>query len=511
MHDPEGVGVGDPLHHFEEPVDRVREVEPLLAVEDRRQVLPLEVLEDDVGRPVLERPHVEHGRDVLVAKPRRGARLVEEARDVLRPLGEAAEEDLHRDGLLQHLMLGEEYGPHPAAPDLREHDELPADAIAGAGQGLVVDTSLHASSSLLPTKNRHTAPRRLPGASFGRASTRAKSPKYAGAHAIALQISTTRTPNASASLTTVESPSSREACTTAALAAIHASASARVVRPTKRTFPPLARPSASRAARSGPSPTTTRARPCAAAQAIAASARFEAMRRATHTANSPPIAARFAAIASSLGRGTSIAHGSTFATRAIRAATAAGTASSSDSRRGPETNCQTSALAAIRAATYARTGPGRAVRRRTSPPCDTTRSRGPRPIAIGHALGSAQCATTSSNLPSSTRLRARATHAAPSTSRSGDSLTRAAIPGHPNAPLPPRSRRPPRLLPRSPRCARARASAATKCPDGSPSKRGQLVVTTAIRTRSFPAPPRSVLSRSAMPLDARQSVVEPIP
>ena len=139
----------------------------------------------------------------------------------------------------------------------------------------------------------------------------------------------------------------------------------------------------------------------------------------------------------------SIAHGRMRATRWRGRAAWWGRGARRDSSWGSETKRQVCARVAIAVTRLARTRPGMRARRRTSPPCETTSSRGPSGIAIGHALGTAQCAMTSSNAPSATSRRARATHFAAPTSRSGDSLTRAASPGKPKASPSPREPPPP--------------------------------------------------------------------
>src|SRR5258708_34731958 len=81
-----------------------------------------------------------------------------------------------------------------------------------------------------------------------------------------------------------------------------------------------------------------------------------------------------------------------------------------------------------------------------------------------------------------TRSAVRATHRAAESARSGFSRSRAATPGHPKAPLGSGAK----TATVAPARSRSRASVRTKCPAGSPSRDGQLVVTSATRRRTRP-------------------------
>ena len=130
-----------------------------------------------------------------------------------------------------------------------------------------------------------------------------------------------------------------------------------VPRPAPRA--PRAAP-ASSFARSGPSPTTTSGTRSRAAHAIAASTRFDATSRATHTANGAPTRARFAAIAASVGA-LHLDHARLHPRHPLHraAATSRGTPFTIASTRCVATNRHDSARLATLSTMRARSGPGR--------------------------------------------------------------------------------------------------------------------------------------------------------
>src|SRR6185503_908101 len=81
------------------------------------EVVPLEVLHDDVRPAVLVRVDVDHAHDVRALQPGRGARLALEPRDDVSLLRQVAVEHLDRDALIELRVDGLEHRRHPAFAD----------------------------------------------------------------------------------------------------------------------------------------------------------------------------------------------------------------------------------------------------------------------------------------------------------------------------------------------------------------------------------------------------------
>ena len=98
--------VGDPLGR-----------ERALTSQDVREVLALQVLHDEVARPVRGRPEVGDVDDVLMPDTRRALGLLPKALDDLGTAREVLAQDLHGDTLLDDGVLGLVDQAHPALAD----------------------------------------------------------------------------------------------------------------------------------------------------------------------------------------------------------------------------------------------------------------------------------------------------------------------------------------------------------------------------------------------------------
>ncbi len=104
-------------------------VEHALAREELRQRLALQVLHDEEVIALGRLPEVVDLDDVLVADLGDRTRLLVEARDHFLVAGELAVDDLERDLLADHRVLGEIDRSHAAGPDAIQ-DPVIADLLA---------------------------------------------------------------------------------------------------------------------------------------------------------------------------------------------------------------------------------------------------------------------------------------------------------------------------------------------------------------------------------------------
>jgi hypothetical protein len=118
VNDPLVVGGGDRPRRLLGEVERDAHGKPADGVETHRQAVALQVLHDDVRRPVRERAVVEGFDDVRVPDGVRCARFVEEPADRVRIGGQPRVQHLHRRLAPERRMLGEVDDPHPPVPDL---------------------------------------------------------------------------------------------------------------------------------------------------------------------------------------------------------------------------------------------------------------------------------------------------------------------------------------------------------------------------------------------------------
>jgi len=115
---------------LQDPVDRGRYRDRPPVGHDVLEVVPLEVLEHQIGRAALERPDIEHTHDVLALDASGSAPFAHEAPDdfgVSRPLGQ---EHLDGDASVEpEVHGGEDHGEPSAAAGGLDHvlarDRLP--------------------------------------------------------------------------------------------------------------------------------------------------------------------------------------------------------------------------------------------------------------------------------------------------------------------------------------------------------------------------------------------------
>src|SRR5581483_9126008 len=99
------------------------------------EIVPIEVLHDDVWSTVLERRDVEHANDLLALDLRRGARLAEEPLErVAAPL-QARREQLDRDRLIEMEVMREQDDAHAAFAEQTLDPEAAGENIADADRG----------------------------------------------------------------------------------------------------------------------------------------------------------------------------------------------------------------------------------------------------------------------------------------------------------------------------------------------------------------------------------------
>jgi hypothetical protein len=119
MHDPFGVGLGQAFADLDAELDRGRDRQARLFLQERAQVRTLEVLHDDV-RDTAPYPGVENARDVLVLQLRADLRLAPETRQVRRALRVIAQDqvqEFERDPLAKADVDAFEHRAHAASPD----------------------------------------------------------------------------------------------------------------------------------------------------------------------------------------------------------------------------------------------------------------------------------------------------------------------------------------------------------------------------------------------------------
>ncbi len=112
MDDPERVRFGDRLARLEDEVDRLQQRKRPALLEQAGNVGPGEVLHDQVGNTVLERPDVEDAGHVLALNGRRRPGFAEESSDPLGALHGLWKEDLDRDALAEREVQRGHHDPH---------------------------------------------------------------------------------------------------------------------------------------------------------------------------------------------------------------------------------------------------------------------------------------------------------------------------------------------------------------------------------------------------------------
>ena len=113
MNDPIRVRLGDRLEHLEEVFDRFVDRKGAAPRQVRGEIAPLQVLEDDERGAAREGAEIEHARDVLVAQFDRGARLAEEAGDVVLVAERARKHEFESHALIELQVGRSDDDAHP--------------------------------------------------------------------------------------------------------------------------------------------------------------------------------------------------------------------------------------------------------------------------------------------------------------------------------------------------------------------------------------------------------------
>ena len=116
MDDAERMRLGDGLAGLKESRQSVAEGHRPVAPYHLPEVGAGQVLHDDVRRAGVERPHVEHLRDVLARERNRGARFAEEAPDRVRVLHPFFAKELDRHALAELEVSRSDDDAHPPDP-----------------------------------------------------------------------------------------------------------------------------------------------------------------------------------------------------------------------------------------------------------------------------------------------------------------------------------------------------------------------------------------------------------
>ncbi len=137
MHDPERVRFGDRVARLEDVFGDEMSGERTRAGELGSEVVPLEVLHDDVRRAVVERARVEHAADVLAPQLHRRARLALESGACVRIRERARKHQLDGDALIQIEVGGGHHHSHAASAEHALDAVLATEQIAGADPRLL--------------------------------------------------------------------------------------------------------------------------------------------------------------------------------------------------------------------------------------------------------------------------------------------------------------------------------------------------------------------------------------
>ncbi len=164
MHDAERVRFRDCLARLQHEVHCLRDGQATVLPEPRREVQPLQVLHDHVGRAGFESAHVRDARDVLALDLDCCARLTREPRD-----GFCVGQRLGQHELDRHLLVQLQVarGDHDAHSPNTQHA---LDAVL-AGQHLAFDDFLmHALAAGAPPSGTRVTPNASTALPFPRAS-----------------------------------------------------------------------------------------------------------------------------------------------------------------------------------------------------------------------------------------------------------------------------------------------------------------------------------------------------
>ena len=133
MNDPERVRRGNRVARLKHVVDGRLDRQRAFFFEHGVEVAPVEILHDDIRRPRLELPRVEHPNDVIAPNLDRRLRLADESRDGIGLRRHVRREEFHRDPLVELQVHRRDDDPHPADAEHALDAVLPGEQLARLG------------------------------------------------------------------------------------------------------------------------------------------------------------------------------------------------------------------------------------------------------------------------------------------------------------------------------------------------------------------------------------------
>ncbi len=130
VHDAARMGLGQPLARLDDVFGGARHVETTSAPDDGPEVLPLQVLHDDVGCPVVGDAEVEDARHVLALELCGCLGFLGEARQGLGVADRVLAQELERDRLVELQVRGRDDDPHPALAENTVDAKLTGDDLS---------------------------------------------------------------------------------------------------------------------------------------------------------------------------------------------------------------------------------------------------------------------------------------------------------------------------------------------------------------------------------------------